>query len=230
MRKLAVFLCAVAVGVAFFSAPVLATPDLQLFISEEDGGWYDTETETWVTSSDNFTLQAIVDDNDVFRGETTVELTLCIALSDDLYTLDGDGNVVFNEGTSITVDGVVLTEDDFVYGLPPISEVNEDGEGGDMPPHDIYPTAFTEITITIEDTGDYPDVYEFEITDASAGIHFDLYTLDEDDEIDFFAPFSHDAATVPPVPEPSTVALLASGLLVAPIARYWKKRRTRPQL
>ncbi len=226
MWKWTVLLCAVAVGIAFFSTPVLATPDLQLFISEEDGGWYDTGTETWVTSSDDFTLQAIVDDEDCFNGQETVELTLCIALSDDLYTLDGDGNVVFNEGTSITVDGVVLTEEDFVYGLPPISEVNEDGGGGDMPPHDIYPTAFTEITITIDD----PGAYDFMIEDASAGIHFDLYTLDENEEIDCFAPFSHDAATVPPVPEPSTVALLASGLLVAPIARYWKKRRTRPQL
>ena len=95
-------------------------PDLSLFIAPEDGGYYDTTTETWVTTASDFTLQAIVDDEDVFRGEDTVDLYLCVALSDDLYTLDGQGDVVFNEGTTITIDLITYTENDFTYGLPPL--------------------------------------------------------------------------------------------------------------
>lgn len=186
------------------------TPDLTLFIPPEDGGYYDTDTETWVTASDSFTLQAIVDDEDVFRGADSTTLYLCIALSEDLFT---------QAGTLITIDGVSYTTADFTYGLPPIAEANPDGGGGDMPPHDIYPTLYLEIPFEITE----PGITEFEITDASGGIHFDLYTLDGNGEIDMFAPFSKDAATI--VPEPSTFVLLGGGLLIAPLRRYVRRKR-----
>lgn len=201
-----------------------AIPSLQLFISEEDGGYYDAETQTWVTASDDFTLDAIVADESVFGGEDTTELILCVALDESLYSLDASGNVVFDDATGITIDGVQLTANDFEYGLPPISDLNPDGTGGDLGPHEIYPTAFTEIKMTIGD----PGTYEFEITDASAGIHFDLYVLDENDRITTgnFAPFSHDAETVPPVPEPSTLMLLGSGALLLTAGKRFARKRS----
>jgi hypothetical protein len=210
----------VAVALLFFPIAAFAVPDLQLYI---EGGAYDTTTQTWVTSSDDFTLDAIVNDEDVFGGQDSVELHLCVALDDDLYTIDGNGNIIFNAGTGITIDGVALSEDDFVYGLPPISDVNPDGQGGDLPPHDYYPTAFTEVVFTVDD----PGAYDFQITDASAGIHFDLFSLDSNDEIDYFAPFSHDAETVggPPVPEPSTLALMAFAGVLFPLKKYFGKKR-----
>jgi len=214
---LIVFILLIAPKAAF------CNPDLTLFIAPEDGGYYNTTTETWVTAESDFTLQAIVDDEDVFRGEDTVDLYLCVALSHDLYTLDGQGDVVFNEGTTITIDGITYTEDHFTYGLPPIEEMNPDGGGGDMPPHDIFPTAYLEVVriINVADLNS-PATYEYEISDAVAGTHFDLYTLDAEGRIDKFAPFSKDAEVVP---EPSTLALLGGGLLAVPLFRRLRKRR-----
>ncbi|GAB4354700.1 MAG: hypothetical protein Kow0099_38820 [Candidatus Abyssubacteria bacterium] len=216
--SVAVILC-IASGVSF------ATPALQLYIGPEDGGYYDPTTETWVTGSEDFTLDAIVGEGAFDPGESSEQIYLCVALSEDLYwleeTVGGEQIVHFNEGTSITIDGVTLTGDDFVYGLPPIAEENPDGGGGDVAPHDVYPTAYAEIVITVED----PGTYSFEITDATAGIHFDLYTLNEEGRIDDFAPFSHDAeVNTPPVPEPSTVLLLGTGILALPVGRYLRRK------
>ena len=199
--------------------PAFGIPTLQLIT---DPGVYDTTTQTWITSAADFTLSA-------FAVDPTDDAILCVALSEDLFYLDASNNVVFEPGTSITIDGVTLTAADFVYGLPPISTINPDGGGGDLGPHEIYPTAFAEIVIdidaagTIFDTqplsgggfGSYQDgyIYDFAITDAVAGIHFDLYILDDEDRILDKAPFSHDAETgTPPVPEPMTLLLLGSGL------------------
>jgi len=200
--------------------PAFGIPSLQLYT---DPGVYDTTTQTWVASDEDFTLSA-------FATDPTNDAILSVALSDDLFYLDASNNVVLEPGTTITIDGVTLTSADFVYGLPPISAINPDGGGGDLGPHDIYPTAFAEITVdivtpgTIFDVqplsgggfGSYQDgyIYDFEVTDAVEGIHFDLYTLNGNDRIKDFAPFSHDAETgpPPPVPEPTTLLLFGSGL------------------
>jgi hypothetical protein len=202
-------------------AAACANPNLSLYIDDEYGGAYDATTETWVTASDEFVLQAIVPDDDVLNGQESVDLYLCIALSDDLYTLDGNGDVVFNDGMSLTVNGVDLLAHNFDYGLPPLTEDNTDGGGGDLAPHDWFPTAFTEIVTSIDGAG----TYEFLISNAVPGIHFDLYTLDEFGQIDSFAPFSHDAETgTPPVPEPATLALAIGGLLLLPLGIRFRKK------
>jgi len=213
----------VAVILLLSPAAAVAVPDLQLVIPEPEG-YYDPITQTWVTSSDEFTLQAIVDDDDVFRGQDSVELYLCVALSDDLFTLDGNGDVVFADGMSLSINGAALTAADFEYGLPPISDENLDGQGGDLAPHEIYPTAFAEIAFTITD----PGIYEFQIANAVAGIHFDLYSLKSRDRIDIFAPFSHDAGTVPstPVPEPSTLALLVFAGVFVPLGKHLGRKHS----
>ncbi len=53
-------------------------------------------------------------------------------------------------------------------------------------------------------------------TDLYEGVHFDLYTLKDDSSLHKFAPFSHDAQANPtdtPVPEPTTMLLLGTGLI-----------------
>jgi hypothetical protein len=58
--------------------------------------------------------------------------------------------------------------------------------------------------------------------DPEHGVHFDLYNRDvkialaediDDIDVDDFAPFSHDAGSGP-IPEPSTLLLLGSGLII----------------
>jgi hypothetical protein len=195
--------------------PALATPDLQLFIP---GGYYDPITETYVTTSPDFTLQALVDDRDVFRGQESVELTLCVSLSSDLYTLDGNGNVVLGNDFNMAINGMQLANADWEYGYSPLAQVTPSSS---LAPHGIFPTAYTEITFDISD----PGIYDFIITNAPPGVHFDLYAVDEFGNIIAFAPFSKDAGTV--VPEPSTLMLLGTGLFLVPIGKYVRRKRSR---
>jgi hypothetical protein len=223
---LPVLIVIVALVCVFIPTGAMATPDLTLSIDPSDGGYYDLGTETWLTGQSDFTLLATVDDEDVFRGEDTAEIILCVGLHESLYYLDYDANgdpiVIFEPGTTLTIDGVSYTADDFTYGLPPISEMNPDGGGGDLPPHDVYPTAFLEVKRTIDD----PGVYEFEIEDGVAGTHFDLYTITSNPgEIDKFAPFSKDAGIVP---EPSTLVLLGTSLLLVSAQKRRKRKRLEP--
>jgi hypothetical protein len=82
----------------------------------------------------------------------------------------------------------------------------------------------------------------FNITSAlptGYALHFDLYdtffktnctgparnrTCTTDEDIDHFAPFSHDAESAPPVPEPATMSLLGMGLGAGALRRYRQRR------
>lgn len=64
---------------------------------------------------------------------------------------------------------------------------------------------------------DGPLYYSMFSVDTSAlnadyAIHFDLYTKNIDGTLNEFAPFSHDAQSGPPVPEPATMVLFGTGL------------------
>jgi len=219
----------------FLMTPVAAyaVPNLTLFIPEEYGGSYNTTTETWITSLDDFILQAMVDDRDVFRGADDVDLYLCISLLPELYTYNPEAplpeQIMFVDDLNTTISAGIntfeLNADDFMYGTPPSTAFNLKDGSSYLPPHGIFPTAYREVSFNIED----PGTYEFLINDAVAGMHFDLYTITTIGSLDYFAPFSHDAEVTPPVPEPATAALLGSGLLLLPAGMYFRKKRSKKE-
>ncbi len=135
----------------------------------------------------------------------------------------GDPNGVVN--VTVSGDGAVLPPPPiWVFGTPPaLGELPSDM----LAPHSVLPNwytiatfQFTEEALMVPDpqTGEivffdpgeaYVAMIDVTITGVD-GAHFDLITLDGDGNLFDFAPFSHDA-TVVPVPEPASMALLSVG-------------------
>lgn len=201
-----------------------AVPDLQLDI---EGGFYVGGTEeSVVTTDDIFTLNAILTE-----GQATIDQTyyLSVALIPGVTETTPSPDL-----GSIVIDGTTfdLTAD-MVYGTPPI-DVSLSSK--DLPSHDIYPTYYLELDFTFDPsmqtatynvqdnpdgldtsgTGSFYQSFDFDISGLAADyeLHFDLYNTalnkKGDTVIGQFAPFSHDARTIP---EPSVLALMGLGLL-----------------
>lgn len=226
-----------------------AVPVLQLDIA---GGEYSDATETIVTSSDSFTVYAYgTPHNNTAQAQRAVlnrTLYLSIALTPETSPTGAAAG-------SFTVNGVTYhATADMTYGVPPIEANGTAGhDGGDLGRHGIFETHFLEIPFvltsasptsgeynTADDAGQGPiagdDMYyaAFAIDTSGLGagyeLHFDLYGEKRgqggtDRDIDIFAPFSHDAATIPggrPVPEPTAAFVFAAGLAVT---RFAGRRR-----
>ncbi|MDH3975846.1 MAG: choice-of-anchor N protein [Deltaproteobacteria bacterium] len=205
-----------------------ALPLLQLDI---DGGTYvGGEEESTLVYSPLFTLQAlargVTDVSDEINGNKYITAGqtayLSIAVEADPK---GTSNMTYAGGA---VDGVALTG--WAYG-------NAFGDKNQKS-HGIFQTLYTEVEFTFstadfcteclwntqdgsatnfdgfihEFSIDLTDVWSFLVSEEVASYHFDLYTKDADGNIEYFAPFSHDAAAT--IPEPSTFLLLGSGLLL----------------
>jgi hypothetical protein len=211
----------------------LAVPTLQLDV---EGGEYDWGVESVVTGDGVFTVDAILTPGKIplewFLDQT---FYLSIAVSPRMdYSVDGAdlGSFTVNGGDPIDVTS------DMIYGNPPIenAELIQPADGGDLGPHDVFPTYFVEVPFQFdtshttatyntqdeaggvkEGTGSYYIPFEIDMTGLNQeyGLHFDLYneSLKKGDyDIAEFAPFSHDAETHR-VPEPGVLPLLAMGLL-----------------
>jgi len=229
---------------ALFPLAALAVPVLQLDIA---GGSYDPVTETIVTSSDSFTVYAYATPSGNQTSASLLGKTyyLSIALTPET------GPAAASLG-SFTVNGQTYTAtSDMTFGIPPI-EANGTAahDGGDLGGHDVFDTFFVEVPFTLtaantsgeyntqDDAGQGPiagsDMYYVAFNVDKSGLssdvqlHFDLYTkapgrTAPDLDSDLFAPFSHDAGTIPghPVPEPTAALVFAMGLFAT---RYAGRR------
>ena len=225
------YLTGLALALAAISAQ--AIPTLQLDIV---GGTYDTGTETIVTSSNQFDLVA-------YGGGRKFVLNDDYFISIALTPQVGPALVDFG---SFSFGGITYDMYDMVYGIPPIENADflQPTDAGDLSPHGVFPTLYAEYqfnfsaaqqsgsvntqTVTGSDptqnpgTSLYYKLFNVDTTNLLAGfeLHFDLYNSSlrrgTDIDIDSFAPFSHDAATVPgvEVPEPAPLMLLGLGMLI----------------
>jgi hypothetical protein len=212
--KIKTFLAALVFIIFTGAGTAFAYPVLQLTI---DTGTYDWSTETWVSSTSSFNLTA-------FATKALTDVRLAVALGSGVAPSNG----------TISIDGFALAVADFVYGLPPFSTINPDGNGGDLAPHEIYPTYFAEYIFdfttpaSIYDTQPggqpgtklgYREDFVIDISGFDSG-HFDLYTLKGEDRIHKFAPPSHDAeygSDNLPVSEPGTMILLGISLITTAV-------------
>ena len=210
-------------GLLATGAPVAqAVPALQLDIA---GGFYDTTTQTILTSSNSFTLYALLDTTN-HRVSASDTYYISVALTPMTATPGNLGSFTVN-GTNVNVTSGMT------YGVPPIELSGAaDFDPGDLAPHEIYPTYFREFAFTfnplnragIYNTATTPGgitaniggaglLYAAFTVDRSLlsspyQLHFDLYNevihnrtnrqgvvLSTDIDINKFAPFSHDAGT-----------------------------------
>lgn len=214
MKNMRTIIAACFITLLLSAGIASAYPTLQLYIDpSQPGVSWDSSTEIWVASSNTFTLSAL--------SEGTLSgVRLSIALTDGVSPSSG----------TVSINGSGISSSNYVYGIPPISALNPDGEGGDLTPHDIFPTYFAEyiFDFTPANAADIFDTQPGAAAGTKSGywkdfyidisgfnfVHFDLYTL-KNDVIDKFAPFSHDAEYNPPIPEPGTMVLLGISLLAA---------------
>lgn len=242
-RMLSVAGAALLVLLAGTSA-VHALPKLQLDIDAADA-YYDTTTETVLTGETEFDVYAYLTP----RGSDDVAALLADTyyVSIALIPLEGggapDGSVkvagVDYDVTEAFIWGTPPVET--LGGVPGF-------DAGDLSKHGIFDAYYIEVEVEFlptqttskyntqdtrfadgfDDTGDGMFYAKLSIDKSSlrnAELHFDLYNTDvknldlADLDRDDFAPFSHDAGTIP---EPRALALFGLGSLIvgSAVRRY----------
>ncbi len=226
---LAVFTVLLIVGVWVPRAH--AVPALQLDIG---GGFYDTSTTSILTSSNTFTLYALLD--------TTARPGMVPSVTDTYYLSVALEPVTSGAASlgSFSVNGTnVNATSGMTFGTPPLELGGlATADPGDLAPHGVYPTYFREFSFTFN-SSNTSGVYNTQLNPggihAGTGLlyaafqvdrtllsspyqlHFDLYNekfRNGDIDTAQFAPFSHDAGTTARgIPEPSGAWLLGLGVL-----------------
>lgn len=218
------------------AAPVNALPSLQL--GPGTGSWsYDVVTGTWIGMGNPLDLDAYANatmadggDGDYAWSTTGGTQIAYLVVSAVPKTTATEPPSIFD--ITVVNDSLTLSLYDSGNGAPPMSDPN------DLAPHGIFDTYF-EIyefnfdgalgTIGNTQPGQigsgqgYTETFDITINSFGAGtqaLHFDLFTINglgqlgTTDQVQAFAPFTHDAQTVVEtvVPEPGTALLLGLGL------------------
>lgn len=205
-----------------------AVPGLQLDIT--GASYVGGSEESVITNNKVFSLYAL--------GTPTGNLTqteLVGTTKDTFYVaiaLSGPNAPTVPGGNfgSFKVNGnTIQVTSGMVFGTPPLeANLTALKDAGDLAPHGIYPTYFTEIAFTFQSnkqvgtynvqdtpgqdpstkggTGTYWKKFDIDLTGITGNFdfHFDLYDTNcrnGDIDVDHFAPFSHDAGytrTTPP--------------------------------
>lgn len=229
------------IAVLFMAGISCATPSLQLDIG---GGTYDTGTESVVAGGDLFTLYALLSSKSGLDPADDYYISASVAPKVEEQDGLDLGSFVFDGKT------IAVTQD-MTFGNAPLGQVENNA---DLPSHGVFDTYFSEFRFTfntglfsknydVQDSpggltpsagkGSFLYYAEFEVDVSQLNpdytIHFDLYSLNEDGTVAYFAPFSHDAESsfpedgpLNPEPEPATILLFGVGLLA--IARIVKKQ------
>ncbi|SFK43565.1 PEP-CTERM protein-sorting domain-containing protein/MYXO-CTERM domain-containing protein [Nitrosomonas aestuarii] len=231
-RNLSMSAVAMAISSLYVMPSAFAVPTLQLYA---EGATYDTTTETWVSSSNSFKLWVL---GDVGAKGSVFDVKLAAAVNSS-----ETGSIALTSTTTTLLTDPSTPGAPTYNGLSADGARPVLGDGSLLPTHGIYGagTRFEEwsigdFTLTDSPIGDFngasafpttfPDlgqinVYNVTIT-GYTNVHFDVYDhiVGGRDFRYINAPFSHDAQgggdpTDPPVviPEPTTLALLALGLL-----------------
>ena len=232
MRQIGLALCLVMI----MGTAAHAVPALQLYI---EGAIYDTDSESWVVSSNEFKLWVIGNVGHVGTIHN-VQLTAAFLTSEI-----GTGSISL---TPQTTSNLVVGDPSISSNPTPVAGVGADGtlpvmsDGRELPSHGIYGdgTSFHQwslgdFSLTDSRIGDFSEafptsfpemgqvnVYSVQMTGYTM-IHFDAFNSVEGANHALKAPFSHDA-TASPVPEPGTLMLLGAGLLGTSLT--WRKKRT----
>ncbi len=224
-----------------------ALPSLQLGPGAIGDWTYDDATQTWVTSSNPFSMDAFANTTGVDggngsyawdpAGSVTQHAYLIFATLPDIGAVDGfDLSVVGDDGALPLITSG--------YGAPPLNDPNSIASHGIFDTYfEIYEFQFNDSLTMIGDTepgrngvgNGFAETFDITINsllDGVTGLHMDLFTVsgdgiyDPDAPLDSslvnaFASFAHDADfvddAVAPVPAPPGLALAVAGLVAVSI-------------
>lgn len=230
----------IGAALALAAGSAHAVQSLQLDIGPTRS--YDAASQTIVSTSDIFTLYALLDPN--WANTLDDSYFISAALVPQTAQPGGDyGTFRFN-GTEVRVTA------DMDYGIPPM-EAYFLPDPGDLTSHGIFNTYYTEFgfqfdpsdmtrkydsrTRALEPGSFYYAAFQVDVSGLMEGyrIHFDLYNTKVgnsyagDVDIEWKALYSYDAESGrSPVPEPASMMLMGSGLVG--LASYGLRRRRKP--